>query len=72
MPIPTEELVEFALNQCQIADKLARTLIQECLDGVEKTIPLIEQLSKRHRFPALPKTLGVFRKALGDSSAPTQ
>lgn len=70
--LQTEELVEFAFNQCQISERSARTLIFECLEGIEKTIPLIEQLSKRHHFPALPKTLAVFRHALGDSSAPTQ
>ena len=70
--LQTEELVEFALNQCQIPEKLARTLILECLDGIEKTIPLIERLSKRHRFPVLPKTLRVFRNALGESSALTR
>lgn len=69
--LQTEGLVEFAITQYQTSDRSASTLIQESLNGIEKTIPLIERLSERHHFPALPKTLAVFCHALEDSSSPT-
>ncbi|MHB1758537.1 MAG: type II toxin-antitoxin system HipA family toxin [Leptospirillum sp.] len=66
----TNEIIKFGIQHCRLKKEEAGKLVDECLSGIEKTIPYIESLSVQYGHSSTLKTLETFRKALSGQNIP--
>jgi len=66
----TNEIVEFGIQHCGLKKEEAGKLVEECLAGIQKTIPYIESLSDQYGHSAILKTVETFRKAFVRQNIP--
>jgi serine/threonine-protein kinase HipA len=61
--LDAEGIAAFGAENCGLGTKETMEILEECLSGIEETIPLLRDLSERHPMAPVQRALSTFRQS---------